>query len=99
MALKEIHRSLKKGENPCGHSMTREGDIATAKTVISFPGLHLGAIDLRRRTQKKKIEHLKEKAISQKNQTAWVAFIDRGISLRLLTRTARYHSQQFECRE
>ena len=46
--------------------MTDEGDIAIAKTVSPFSGRHLGAIDLWRRTQRKKIEHLEEKAISLK---------------------------------
>ena len=57
--------------------MTEEGDVAIVKTVISFPGRHLGAIDSLR-TQKEKIKHLEEKTISLRKQIAWVAFIDRS---------------------
>jgi len=53
--------------------MTEEGDVAIAKTVISFSGRHLGAIDSRR-TQSEKIENLEEKTISLRKQTAWVVF-------------------------
>jgi len=53
--------------------MTGKGDVSIAsiaKTIISFHGHHLDAIDSRRRIQREKIDHLEKKTISLRKQTA-----------------------------